>query len=130
MLSLIVVRPMVMSMMSYHRTAGLLAERRAEVHDLRSRHAKLLRQLAYYETDAFLAERAREYGLTRPGEQPYVIRELTRPGEIGRFTRNRVRNITSGPIVVPQPAPAAGAAAVPASNAPPAGVPATSSDVG
>lgn len=94
LLGLLLVRPMAMSMLSYHRTAALLAERRVEVHDLRARHARLERQHAYYQTDMFVAERARQYGLTRPGEQPFVIRELARPDALGRFARNHLRNLS------------------------------------
>lgn len=74
---MLVVRPVVRSVLSYHRTASLLEERRQEVGGLASRHGELIDQLTYYETDIFLAERAREYGLTRPGETSYVVRELT-----------------------------------------------------
>ena len=43
-------------------------------------------QLAYFDTDAFLAERARDYGLVRAGEIPFVVREYTRGESSGRST--------------------------------------------
>lgn len=79
LLLMLIVRPVVMSLLSYHRTANLLEHRRSEVSDLQKRHDTLQATAKYYETDVFLAERAREFGLVRPGEQAYVIRELARP---------------------------------------------------
>ena len=76
LLALLILRPMLMSALSYHRTAGLLEQRRQEVRDLEQRNALLKERVAYYRTDVFLAERAREYGLVKPGEEAYVIREL------------------------------------------------------
>ena len=76
LVALLVVRPVVRSVFSYYRTAGLLEERRADVRGLAERHGELQDLILYYETDVFLAERARRYGLVREGEQAYVIREL------------------------------------------------------
>jgi cell division protein FtsB len=94
LLALMVVRPMIMSVLSFHRTAGLLTERRAEVATLQSRHDELASRKAYYETDAFIAERGREYGLVMPGETAFVIRELARPEAVGTYAQARLANAT------------------------------------
>lgn len=90
LLGLLLVRPLVMSTLSWHRTAGLLADRRSEVAGLRARHDALRLQLTYFNTDAFLAERAREYGLVRAGETPFVIREFTRGESPARFSLDQL----------------------------------------
>ena len=95
MLAMLIVRPMMMSMLSFHRSAALLEERRLEVGQLTNRNRELTKRLTYYRTDAFVAERAREYGLVMPGETSFVVRELTRPESVGNFARNRYRNATS-----------------------------------
>lgn len=91
-LGLLVVRPMIMSLLSYHRTAGLLDERRTEVAHLTKRNGQLEQQVAYFRTDVFLAERARLYGLVKPGEQAFVIREYTHTEAAGRFVRSRAQS--------------------------------------
>lgn len=94
LLGLLVVRPMMMSLFSYHRTASLLRERRTEVTALTTRQHTLQARRKYYSTTAFIAERAREYGLVRPGEQPFVIRELARPEAVGTYAQARLANAT------------------------------------
>lgn len=96
LLGMLLVRPMVMSMMSYQRTAALLEERRDEVASLRDRNERLTATQEYYRTNAFVAERAREYGLVRPGESPFVVREYAHPESAGAFTRNKVQNQVFG----------------------------------
>lgn len=76
LLLLLIVRPMVMSLLSYHRTHSLLQDRRAVVRDLGERNELLRQRLEYYKTEMYLAQQARQYGLVKPGEQPVVIREL------------------------------------------------------
>lgn len=92
LIALLIVRPMVRSILSYHRTAALLQERRAEVAALSSRHTELEQRKAYYQTPEFIAERAREYGLVRPGESAFVIRELVHPEMMGRYARAQLAN--------------------------------------
>ncbi len=95
MLCLIVtllVRPMVRSLLSYQRTAAMLTERRAEVAQLTTRHAELVKRRDYYRTPEFIAERAREYGLVRPGERAFVVRELVHPELMGRYARAQLAN--------------------------------------
>jgi cell division protein FtsB len=94
LLALMVVRPMIMSVLSYHRTDGLLTERRNEVAKLRSRNEKLSARRSYYKTDAFIAERGRQYGLVMPGETSYVIRELARPESAGTYAQATLANAT------------------------------------
>lgn len=96
LLGMLLIRPMVMSMMSYQRTAALLEERRDEVTSLRERNERLTATQEYYRTNAFVAERAREYGLVRPGETPFVVREYAHPESAGAFTRNKVQNQVFG----------------------------------
>jgi cell division protein FtsB len=81
-IGLLVVRPIGMSLMSYHRTANLLNERRSEVRSLAVRHSALQRKVEYYRSDVFLKERARQYGLATPGETTYVVRELANPNRL------------------------------------------------
>jgi cell division protein FtsB len=114
LLGLLLVRPLVMSTLSWHRTASLLADRRAEVGALRARHTALKEQLAYFGTDAFLAERAREYGLIRAGETPFVIREYTRGNGGARFSLDRATaHIGSFPKVSSSTTPAQAGASTP-----------------
>lgn len=91
---LLLVRPLVMSGLSWHRTASLLQERRAEVHALEQRHAELTETVAFYRTDAFIAEQARTYGMVEPGETTYVIREFVHPDSAGAYAAARLRNAT------------------------------------
>lgn len=91
---LMLVRPLVMSGMSWHRTAGLLAERRSEVTTLEQRHGELEARVEYYRTDAFIAEQARAYGMVEPGERTYVIRELVHPESAAEYAVSRLRNAT------------------------------------
>lgn len=97
LMCMLLVRPVIMSLMSWQRTAGLLAERRLEVRELEARHRKLQARLAYYRTDTFVAERARQYGLVREGEVPFVMRELVHPELIGTYARTQLANATMAP---------------------------------
>ncbi len=92
LLLLLLVRPMLRSALSYQRTAAMLEERRAEVASLQERNRELLQRRDYYRTSEFIAERAREYGLVRPGEESFVIRELVHPELIGRYARAQLAN--------------------------------------
>lgn len=94
LVSLVLVRPLANSFLSWHRTAGLLEERRAEVADLRAQHDSLRDDLAFYETEQFVVEQARTFGLVMPGEETYVLRELVHPESAGRFAISRLRNAT------------------------------------
>lgn len=94
LVGMMLVRPLAASFFSYHRTAGLLAERRTEVAQLRARHSALQRQLAYYRTPQFVAERARTFGMIAPGEKPYIMRELVHPSAAAQFAISRLRNAT------------------------------------
>jgi cell division protein FtsB len=93
-IALMLVRPLVMSGLSWHRTASLLEERRAEVASLEQRHHELKQQVDYYGTDAFIAEQARAYGMVEPGERTYVIRELVHPESAAEYAVSRLRNAT------------------------------------
>ena len=46
---------------------------RAQLSLLRSENAKLAREAELLKSDAEIERRAREYGLVRPGERPFVI---------------------------------------------------------
>jgi len=91
---LMLVRPLVMSGLSWHRTAGLLEERRAEVAALETRHDQLTEQVEYYRTPTFIAEQARKYGMIEPGERAFVIRELVHPDSAAGYAIARLRNAT------------------------------------
>jgi cell division protein FtsB len=91
---LMLVRPLVMSGLSWHRTAALLTERRAEVASLKRTHHSLEEQVAYYRTDAFIGEQARQYGWIEPGEQAFVVRELVHPESAADYAVARLRNAT------------------------------------
>jgi hypothetical protein len=94
LLSMMLVRPIANSVLSWHRTAGLLAERRTEVTQLRREHRQLKSDLAFYDTDQFVVEQARTFGMVFPGEQTYVLREVVHPESAARFAIARVRNAT------------------------------------
>ena len=94
-LGMMLVRPLVMSGLSWHRTAGLLHERRTEVAQLEQRHTELEDRIDYYRTSAFIAEQARLYGMIEPGEQTYVIRELVHPQSAAAYAVSRLRNATT-----------------------------------
>lgn len=91
---LMLVRPLVMSGLSWHRTAGLLTARRAEVAQLEQQHEQLTAQVEYYRTPAFIAEQARKYGMIEPGERAFVIRELVHPDSAAGYAIARLRNAT------------------------------------
>lgn len=91
---LMLVRPLVMSGLSWHRTAALIDERRSEVAALERRHERLQARVDYYRTDAFIAEQARTYGMVEPGERTYVIRELVHPESAAEYAVSRLRNAT------------------------------------
>ncbi|MCW2961410.1 MAG: hypothetical protein JWM25_1649 [Thermoleophilia bacterium] len=92
--AMMLVRPLAMSFLSWHRTAGLLEERRAEVNVLEQRHDLLREQVEYFRTSAFVAEQARTYGMTAPGETAFVIRELVHPESAAEYAISRLRNAT------------------------------------
>ena len=112
LIGLLLVRPMMMSLLSYHRTAALLAERRDEVAQLSSRNTDLRSTREWYRSDAFVAVRAREYGLVRPGETPYVIRELVHPELVAAYAATQLQNATGA-----HPTTATGATALAATGA-------------
>ncbi|MEO6867624.1 MAG: septum formation initiator family protein [Gaiellales bacterium] len=91
---MMLVRPLVMSGMSWHRTAALLNERRAEVQQLEARHDVLSTRVEYFRTDAFIAEQARTYGMIEPGERTFVIREFVHPDSVADYAVTRLRNAT------------------------------------
>jgi cell division protein FtsB len=91
---LMLVRPLVMSGLSWHRTASLLTERRAEVAQLQRTHDELEAQVAYYRTEEFIGEQARAYGWIEPGEQTFVVRELVHPESAADYAVARLRNAT------------------------------------
>lgn len=84
MVALLFVRPVAMSLLSFHRTAAVLAERRAEVRQLSQRNRDLMRLNRYYQTDAYVVEQGRRFGMVRPGEISYVIRDLAHPESTAR----------------------------------------------
>lgn len=92
LIATLLVRPMIRSLMSYQRTAAMLTERRSEVAQLTARHTELQQRRDYYRTPEFISERAREYGLVRPGERAFVIRELVHPELMGRYARAQLAN--------------------------------------
>lgn len=94
LVALMLVRPLARTFFSYHRTAGILQERRAEVRDLRTRHAELEEQVTYFATPQYVAEKARSYGYVMPGEKAYVIRELVHPESAAQYAISRLRNVT------------------------------------
>lgn len=93
-IGMLLVRPLVMSGMSWHRTAGRIEERRAEVAQLRHRHRVLSERVDYYRTPTFIAEKARAYGMIEPGEQSFVIREIVHPENTAAYAVARLRNAT------------------------------------
>ena len=92
--SMMLVRPLIMSGLSWHRTAGLLAERRVEVAALQRRNDHLTEQVTYFHTASFVAEQARVYGMIEPGEEAFVMRELVHPESAAQYAIARVRNAT------------------------------------
>jgi cell division protein FtsB len=100
---LLLVRPLVMSGMSWHRTAALLTERRAEVAQLERRNVELTKRVEYYRTPSFIAEQARAYGMVEPGERSYVIREIVHPDSAAQYAISRLRNATvDSPVALSQ----------------------------
>ncbi len=93
-IGLMLVRPLVMSGLSWHRTAGRIDERRAEVSALEARHDRLTARVEYYGTPEFIAEKARAYGMIEPGEQSFVIREIVHPESAAAYAVSRLRNAT------------------------------------
>jgi cell division protein FtsB len=93
-IGMLLVRPLVMSGMSWHRTAARIDERRAEVAQLEQRHDRLTARVEYYATPTFIAEKARAYGMVEPGEQSYVIREIVHPENTAEYAISRLRNAT------------------------------------
>lgn len=94
LVTLLLFRPLAMTFFSYHRTAGILEERRTEVAELRKQHTRLTEQVAFYETPQFIAEQARSYGMIVPGEKAYVVRELVHPESAAQYAISRLRNVT------------------------------------
>lgn len=99
-IGLMLVRPLVMSGLSWHRTAGRIDERRAEVADLERRNAELTEQVRYFGTTTFIAERARQYNMVEPGEESFVIREIVHPDNTAEYAVSRLRNATVDNTVV------------------------------
>lgn len=95
LVGMMLIRPLAMSGLSWHRTASLLDERRAEVGRLDKRNKELSERVKYYETDEFIAEQARLYGMVEPGEQAQVIREIVHPESASGFAISRLRNATT-----------------------------------
>lgn len=93
-IALMLVRPLVMSGLSWHRTAALLEERRAEVAQLEARHDSLNRRVDAYRSPAFIAQQARTYGMIEPGEETFVVREVVHPESAARYAVSRLRNAT------------------------------------
>lgn len=93
-IALMLVRPLVMSGLSWHRTAARIDERRTEVAQLERRNDVLNERVKYYGTKTFVAEKARAYGLIEPGEQSFVIREIVHPESAAEFAISRLRNAT------------------------------------
>ncbi len=93
-IGMMLVRPLVMSGLSWHRTAGRITERRAEVAQLEHRNARLTERVEYYSTPTFIAEKARAYGMVEPGERSYVIREIVHPESAAEYAVSRLRNAT------------------------------------
>ncbi len=50
--------------------------KQAQLHALERRHAALLRQAATLRDPVTLAAEARQLGMLKPGERPYVVRDL------------------------------------------------------
>jgi cell division protein FtsB len=117
---LLLVRPLVMSGLSWHRTAGLLEERRAEVATLEQRNVQLTERVEYYRTTTFIAEKAREYGMVEPGERSFVIREIVHPRSTAQYAIARLRNATvdSSAALAGDTAAATAPATPPAASAP------------
>ncbi len=89
LLMMLLVRPIAMSLMSFHRSSGLVAERRSEVEALRKRNADLKASRNQYRQTAFIIQQARLYGLVLPGESAYVVRELAHPEAVGSYISAR-----------------------------------------
>jgi cell division protein FtsB len=64
-----------LSLLSTWRTSNA---KQAQLHALERRHAALLRQAASLRDPVTLAAEARRLGMLKPGEHPYVVRELPR----------------------------------------------------
>lgn len=94
LVGLLLFRPLAMTFFSYHRTAGILQERRVEVKELRALHSRLEDQVAFYDSPQFIAEQARSYGMIVPGEKAYVVRELVHPESAAQYAISRLRNVT------------------------------------
>ncbi|MCW2950129.1 MAG: hypothetical protein JWN41_1142 [Thermoleophilia bacterium] len=94
LISMMLIRPLAHTFFSWHRTAGILHERRIEVRELRARHTQLTEQVTFFNTPQFVAEQARAYGYIMPGERPYVIRELVHPESAAQYAISRLRNVT------------------------------------
>lgn len=108
LLGLLLLRPMLMSLISYHRTASLLSDRRTEVAALKQRNTELRARVTYFGTDAFIAERAREYGLVHPGETSYVVRELVHPELLTKYAQAQLQNASHRASRTATPASSAG----------------------
>ena len=61
---------------SYVSTRAALAERRAEVAALRTKHRALARRLAASTSDAALEREARRLGFVRPGERLFIVKGI------------------------------------------------------
>jgi cell division protein FtsB len=94
LVGLMLVRPLAHTFFSWHRTAGILQERRVEVRDLRARNTELNEQVKFFDTPQFVSEQARSYGMVMPGEKAFVIRELVHPESAAQYAISRLRNVT------------------------------------
>ena len=63
---------------TYLDTRHALAQRAAEVRQLRAQHAQLQRLVAASTSDAELAREARRLGLVKPGEQLFIVKGIER----------------------------------------------------
>jgi cell division protein FtsB len=62
-----------LSLLSTWRTSNA---KQAQLHALGRRHEALLRQAAHLRDPVTLAAEARKLGMLKPGERPYVVRDL------------------------------------------------------
>lgn len=63
---------------TYFHTRHTVAQRTAEVQQLRRQHARLQRLVTASTSDAELAREARRLGLVKPGEQLFIVRGIKR----------------------------------------------------
>lgn len=61
---------------TYFEKRATLAERAAEVRELRAQNTRLERRFAISKSDAALAREARRLGLVKPGEQLFIVKGI------------------------------------------------------